>query len=67
MDLQVKATQVTNIVGRAFEANQPVFLWGPPGIGKSEIIQQITDSLGNSLMIDMRLALMEPTLAWLSF
>jgi len=61
MDLQVKATQVSSIVGRAFEANQPVFLWGPPGIGKSEIIQQITDSLGNSKMIDMRLALMEPT------
>ncbi len=61
MDLQVKATQVNNIVGRAFAAKQPVFLWGAPGIGKSEIIQQITDSLGNSLMIDMRLALMEPT------
>ena len=61
MDLQVKATQVNNIVNRAFQAKQPVFLWGAPGIGKSEIIQQITDSLGNSLMIDMRLALMEPT------
>ena len=61
MDLQVKATQVNNIVGRAFAAKQPVFLWGAPGIGKSEVIEQITASLGNSLMIDMRLALMEPT------
>ena len=61
MDLQVKATQVNNIVGRAFAAKQPVFLWGAPGIGKSEVIDQITESLGNSLMIDMRLALMEPT------
>jgi hypothetical protein len=61
MDLQVKPSSVTNIVNRAFQANRPVFIWGPPGIGKSDIVQQITDSLGNSLMIDMRLALMEPT------
>ena len=61
MDLQVKPSSVTNIVNRAFEAKRPVFIWGPPGIGKSDIVQQITDSLGNSLMIDMRLALMEPT------
>ena len=61
MDLQVKPSSVTNIVNRAFEANRPVFIWGPPGIGKSDIVQQTTDSLGNSLMIDMRLALMEPT------
>ncbi|MGB0423359.1 MAG: hypothetical protein ACPGED_03510, partial [Flavobacteriales bacterium] len=39
------------------------FLWGAPGIGKSDLIQQIVDSgeLGNAHMIDMRLALMEPT------
>ena len=36
-------------------------MWGAPGIGKSELIEQITESLGNSTMIDMRLALMEPT------
>jgi len=38
-------------------------LWGPPGIGKSELVQGIGDSgvLGNTLVIDMRLALFEPT------
>ena len=44
------------------KASRPIFLWGAPGIGKSELIQQIVDSgeLGNAYMIDMRLALMEP-------
>jgi hypothetical protein len=61
MDLTVKPTQVTSITKRAIKAERPIFLWGAPGIGKSDIIAQITESLGNSLMIDMRLALMEPT------
>ena len=61
MDLTVKPSNVTNIVNRAIKANQPIFMWGPPGIGKSDIVAQITEGLGNSHMIDMRLALMEPT------
>ena len=40
--------------------NRPVFLWGPPGIGKSEIIEQIGGEQ-NRPIIDMRLLLMEPT------
>ena len=40
-----------------------MFLWGPPGIGKSELVKQIGDSgaLGKTHVIDMRLALFEPT------
>ena len=45
---------------RAFKIKRPVFLWGPPGIGKSEVVQSITDELGG-YMIDMRLAQMDPT------
>ena len=25
---------------------RPVFIWGPPGIGKSAIVQQFAESLG---------------------
>ncbi|MFN9959679.1 MAG: hypothetical protein ACK55I_41880, partial [bacterium] len=48
---------------RAALAKRPIFIWGPPGIGKSELVQGIVDSgsLGNAVMIDLRLALMEPT------
>ena len=61
MELTVKPSNVFNIVGRAIQAQRPIFIWGPPGIGKSDIVSQITDDLGDSIMIDMRLALMEPT------
>ena len=27
---------------RAFRKKRPIFLWGPPGIGKSDIVGQIT-------------------------
>jgi len=37
-----------------------VFLWGPPGIGKSELVAGIAKDLGGH-MIDMRLAQMDPT------
>lgn len=39
---------------------RPVFLWGPPGIGKSDVVSQIADSL-SAKMIDVRLSLWEPT------
>lgn len=61
--LQVRSSEVRPIVLRAMKASRPIFIWGPPGIGKSELVENITyNSLpGNNLMIDMRLALMEPT------
>ena len=47
---------------RAFNKKRPIFLWGPPGIGKSEIVGQINDNvLKNSFLIDIRLSLWEPT------
>jgi len=61
--LQVRPSDTRSIVKRAMLAKRPIFIWGPPGIGKSDLVQQIVDSgdLGNAYMIDMRLALMEPT------
>ena len=48
-------------IKHAMSKKRPIFLWGPPGIGKSDIIAQITDSLPNSHLIDIRLSLWEPT------
>ena len=48
-------------IKHAITKQRPIFLWGPPGIGKSDIVQQITDSLPNSHLIDIRLSLWEPT------
>lgn len=38
----------------------PVFLWGPPGIGKSSIVAQIAKDRGVEY-IDLRLSLLDPT------
>jgi len=38
----------------------PVFLWGPPGIGKSSIVSQIAEEAGIGY-IDLRLSLLDPT------
>jgi MoxR-like ATPase len=48
-------------IKHAVTKKRPIFLWGPPGIGKSDIVAQITDSLPNSHLIDIRLSLWEPT------
>jgi MoxR-like ATPase len=45
---------------KAFKNKRPIFLWGPPGIGKSDIIKQLGDEL-EAHVIDVRLSLWEPT------
>lgn len=45
----------------AVNRQRPVFLWGPPGIGKSELVHSIADEMENSLVIDLRMALLDPT------
>jgi hypothetical protein len=47
-------------IRKAISTRRPVFLWGPPGIGKSDIVKQIGDNAGREV-IDVRLALWEPT------
>ena len=48
-------------IRRAFKKQRPIFIWGPPGIGKSEVVHQIGDEYKKSLVIDIRLSLWEPT------
>jgi len=56
----VTALQARKSLLKAFQVKRPLFLWGPPGIGKSELVEGITNELGG-LMIDLRLGQMEPT------
>lgn len=56
----VTAKQARKAILQAFKVKRPIFLWGPPGIGKSELVEGITRELGG-YMIDLRLGQMEPT------
>jgi len=55
--LMVKALMQT------IRSNRPAFIWGPPGIGKSDIVRHIAYNhvKGKGAAIDLRLALMDPT------
>jgi hypothetical protein len=62
--LSVNRTQSPNeaktAIRKCFKINRPLFLWGPPGIGKSDIIHQIGAEQDREV-IDVRLSLWEPT------
>jgi len=56
----VTAVGAHKAIVKCFAKKRPLFLWGPPGIGKSEVVAGITQELGG-LMIDLRLGQMDPT------
>jgi len=58
--MTVTSVQARKAILKAFQVKRPIFLWGPPGIGKSEVVADITEEMGG-LMIDLRMAQMEPT------
>ena len=56
----VRPSDVKAEVLACIGASRPVMIWGPPGIGKSEIIDEIGKDLKRNV-IDLRLLLLEPT------
>ena len=59
-NLTITSVQARKAILKAFNTKRPVFLWGPPGIGKSDVVAEIAQELGG-LVIDLRMAQMEPT------
>jgi hypothetical protein len=56
----VNANGARRAIKKCFTTKRPLFLWGPPGIGKSEVVADIANELGG-FMIDLRLGQMDPT------
>jgi hypothetical protein len=56
----VSPNEAKAAVRKAIKIQRPIFLWGAPGIGKSDIVKQIGDEQGRDV-IDVRLSLWEPT------
>lgn len=51
---------IKEAISIAVEVRRPVMIWGPPGIGKSDLIHSIGKETKRNV-IDIRLALWEPT------
>jgi len=56
----LKPSRVAEVLTEMLETRWPVFLWGPPGIGKSSIVQQVAAS-HDLPVLDIRAALLDPT------
>ncbi len=52
--------EINSSVTAMIKAQIPMFIWGPPGIGKSSIVKQIAETNAYEF-IDLRLSLMDPT------
>jgi hypothetical protein len=63
-EISVNRTQSPNeakaAIRKCMKVGRPVFMWGPPGIGKSDIVHQIGAEQDREV-IDVRLSLWEPT------
>lgn len=56
----VSPNEAKKSIRKCVKIKRPVFLWGAPGIGKSDIVKQIGEEQGRNV-IDVRLSLWEPT------
>lgn len=59
-DNAVSLSAAKEMLQVAFSQKLPVFLWGQPGVGKSDLIAQIANEQ-NRKVVDMRLLLCDPT------
>lgn len=55
----MKPSAVVQKLQVAIKAQRPVFIWGPPGVGKSDVVRQVADEMKYKL-IDIRAALLDP-------
>ena len=56
----MKPSRVKEVLGPLLESRWPVFLWGPPGVGKSSVVHQVVNTRGWVLR-DVRASLLDPT------
>jgi len=61
----MRPAQIANVLEREFTSTReghhtPVMLWGPPGVGKSQMVQQVGEHHGVPV-VDIRLSQMEPS------
>ncbi len=55
----MKPSEIIDALETLFDICQPVFLWGPPGVGKSQVVAQVAQRRGLELA-DIRAVLLDP-------
>jgi len=61
----MRASQLFVVLDQEFKGAQtghhtPVMIWGPPGVGKSQLVSQVAEK-HHRVLIDIRLSQMEPS------
>lgn len=70
----MKSSSLAIALKRCYYLQRPAMVWGPPGVGKSDLMAQVADQLGTELqeakklkknekfgLIDFRMAMRDPT------
>ena len=55
----MKPSRITEALKVCIAAKQPTFIWGPPGVGKSDVVAQVATELHYKL-VDVRAVLLDP-------
>lgn len=58
-DKGVKIDFAATLLQNYIDGNTPAMLWGPPGVGKSDVVEQIASDM-NIGLVDQRLSTLEP-------
>jgi len=61
----MRPTHITAVIEQEFSStlqgyHTPVMIWGPPGVGKSQIVAQVAEN-HDAAIVDIRLSQMEPS------
>src|SRR5262245_66465245 len=55
----MKPSEVSLALSRLLPTRRPVYLWGPPGVGKSSLVRQAAAAAGLAVL-DLRAVLLDP-------
>lgn len=59
-NIRLKPSEVKNAVAELADTGVSSFIWGPPGIGKSQILKQLAKEM-DANFVDVRLSQLDPT------